>query len=372
MKQMLQISIVIVLMLSCQTISINSQNNVTETPDIGENLNKPTEPPNTIEDLGDIVGSPETAIVYSDLMGIYTMSIDGKDVKQLTNTFTSGAGSLKWSPNKEQIVFQDSCSFPYLINPVGSNERPLSNMLPKKSEDGGCPQYGVEWSPESLRMAVWDRLGNFYVTNVDDGEILLQNSFLKDEFISHAVWFPDGDKIAVFGYKPVTVSIMNINDNSLLRIAEWNGLTDSVQVSPDGERIAISTSCGGDDCEDSLTVINSNGSGETQLIDSNLSYSISVLGWTPDSNNVLITMGDEQLNTTSFLQISYDGTNTIKLFEDEGVYDWGMYNTLNLSKDGKRVLYGSSTPNSINGIVVRNIDGNNRLFIPKFFVQLDW
>ncbi len=165
---------------------------------------------------------------------IYMISVDGSDVRQLTNR-PADAGSPNWSPDRTQIVFdsiQDNISEIYTMNADGSNIRQLTNY--------GLLSFNADWSPDGTEMIF--HIGQYgerpalYKMNADGTNLRL---LMSDSINSD--WSPDGNQIVsgVVYNGQFEIFVMNADGTNVRNITN-NPSSDSVpRWSPDGDQIAF-------------------------------------------------------------------------------------------------------------------------------------
>jgi Tol biopolymer transport system component len=183
------------------------------------------------------VGNSGTLAFVSDRSGIsqiYSMDIDGKNLKQITN-LSEGACQPDWSPDGMQLVFISPCESidgPYnkasifRIDADGSGQTLLTKM------PGG--DYFPAWSPDGKLIAMTSLQENrqhIYVMDSNgDNRVSLSPTGAVDY---QPRWAPDGKRI-VFISEPgdrSVVFIENIDPVNLHRV-EFSTVTDTT-MSPD-------------------------------------------------------------------------------------------------------------------------------------------
>jgi Tol biopolymer transport system component len=178
---------------------------------------------------------------------IYTMNVDGSDVRQLT-THTAVDVDPVWSPDGSRIAFvsgRDGNGEIYVMNADGSDLTRLTNHP--------AVDTSPEWSPDGQRIAFtsdryvtqWGvRVTGIYIMNADGSNVTPTNYPPSGDF--EPAWSPDGQKIAFqsnrFGspvYPTDDIWVMNIDGSGIARLTNRDGFDGLAAWSPDGSQIAF-------------------------------------------------------------------------------------------------------------------------------------
>src|SRR5215218_2152738 len=209
---------------------------------------------------------------------IHVINADGTGLEYLT-----GSGSFTWSPDSNKIAFalltstsvssasaSDEDSDLYVRRTDGSDLTPLTNT---PDTDESTPK----WSPDGTKIAfsITDDVSfdtDIYVMNADGSG----QDYLTDG--SYPVWSPDSKKIAFI--RGSGIYVMNADGNCERHLTNYNdstvGITDVLDWSPDGEKIAFKSASSG---SNDIYVINADGSGRTNL--TNSKQSEDYFAWSP-------------------------------------------------------------------------------------------
>ena len=254
---------------------------------------------------------------------IYAVNADGSDLTRLTNNDAHDYQPV-WSPDGRRIAFiserdGDRLRVPrnqeiYVMNADGSDVTRLTN---NDAED-----VQPTWSPDARRIAfVSERDGNWniYVANADgSGTTRLTHHAASDWRPS---WSPDGRRIAFvslrdsdLSYFPPNSDIyaVNADGTDLARLTDNDMVNGASAWSPDGRRIAFSSSRGHG--HSGIFVMNPDGSEITGIANGGAPV------WSPDGRRIAFAdypgRGDIIMGDTEIYTVSADGSEITQLTDN--------------------------------------------------------
>ena len=224
---------------------------------------------------------------------IYTMTADGKNVKNMTNNPALDFWS-SWSPDGKQLLFysnRDGNNEIYRMDADGKNPVNLSNH---PSND-----YLPDWSPDGKKIVFTSdrdhKNREIYTMKVDGSE--LSRLTKNDDFEEVPTWSRDGRRILftrqineVIDTTHTTngeIFIMDATGKNEKRLTFKKGYDSGAKFSPDGKKIAFYGPT--EDKNYDLFIMNADGSNLVNLsIDVLEDYSPS---WSPDGKYIAYSSG---------------------------------------------------------------------------------
>jgi Tol biopolymer transport system component len=244
---------------------------------------------------------------------IYTMNADGTGLIQLT--FTPGYDfSPSWSSDSAHIAFQSSRGGSpqiYAMDANGANVRQLSNV-----SDGSV---GPIWAPVGNKI-VFDNYGGesneqeIYVVNSNGSGLLnLTNNAYYD---GAEGWSPDGMKIIFLSNRDwdgeqyrYDLYSMNSDGSNVARLTT-SGYVESAVWSPAGTKIIYSQVTG----PMGFFIINSNGSGATEVQCQAASIDSFDFSWSPDASRIAFTPHSSTIETQGVYVAAVDNSACTHIF----------------------------------------------------------
>ena len=239
--------------------------------------------------------SPNGKIVFQSTQGsdgftndIYVMDADGRRQTRLTDDPADDVFGL-WSPQGDRIAFLSSRRGAgyeiYLMNADGSNQRPLRDASPVKTD-------GFVWSPDGTRLA-YVLGGNVYVAAVDGTAAPVDVSVNKPvgSTDGEPSWSPTGGQLVVRNSAACggcsDLHVVNASDGGgRIQLSTGPGFDAGPRWSPAGNLVAYEGDRGGR----GIYVTAADGTGTETLV-SGAVGSWGPAAWSPDGARLAFLAG---------------------------------------------------------------------------------
>ncbi len=286
---------------------------------------------------------------------IYTMRADGSGLMRLT-TNSAVDGFPTWSRDGTRIAFtseRDGDQNVYVMNADGTGQTRLT--------DNAAPDAAPRWSPDGTQIAFTSfRDGGYdvYVMRADGSgqtRLTTDGAFDADPDWGPAAPSPPpttGERIVFTstrdGSRSYDIYVMRPDGSEQTRLTDDPAEDLDPRWSPDGTRIAFSTSRDGDR---EIYVMNADGSAPTRLTNS-LGPDL-VPAWSPDGRRMAFASLRD--GNTDIYVMNTDGTGQTRLTDNpahELEPEW--------SPDGRHIAFVSDRALN-NNIYVMNPDGSGQI-----------
>jgi Tol biopolymer transport system component len=235
---------------------------------------------------------------------IYTMNLDGSELKRLTNNNAEDQCPA-FSPDGSQIAFCSNRSGNYeiyVMNNDGSNQIRLTNSSQKESQPEWSPDgeqiVFIRWSPNS-----WTD-GDILIMDKDGSNVKQLTSHPADDV--RPTWFPDGSKILFNSKRDGNYEIytMNPDGTNPQRLTNTPGNEMFPDISPDMTKIVYSQ-MNFQTFKSEIHIMNADGTGDMLLAQGgNITENAK---WSPDGSKILFQT-DRTGNFEIFV-MNADGSN---------------------------------------------------------------
>ena len=253
---------------------------------------------------------------------IFTETLDGSQQKQLTSLGDNGRPD--WSPDGSKITFgstRNGDSWVGVMDADGSNQKMLA--------EGNAP----DWAPDGVRIAFSRNDGQIWVMNADGSNVrqITHSGTVK----AGPSWSPDGNQMVFIEITNPTsptdpqpeIGIMN-SDGTNERILTTEDRNNVCQE-PDGSEVFLATAnnanapawspvdnriamwSGIENQYGQIWIINSDGTGSTQLTKECSRRNNDDPSWSPDGNKILFSTGRSGRN--ELWMMNTDGSNEQKV-----------------------------------------------------------
>lgn len=334
---------------------------------------------------------------------IFLVSIDGKTVRQLTNS-PKGDSQPRWSPDGKTIAFissREGAPQIYLIAVGGGEARKLTNIStgatgPVWSKDGkwllfssnvfpDCPddacnkKKSEEQENAKVKARVYDRLlyrhwnewwngtrSHVFVANASDGTV---RDVTPGDFDSPPIALggspdyaisPDGTEICFVKNTEAVVATSTNNDlftvpvsgGAEKRLTMNLGNDNNPVYSPDGKYLAYRMMPrAGFEADRQQLMLYDRSSGTSKSLTAALDRSVGDMVWAPASDRLYFTADDE--GRSSIYTVSIKGGDAKKLT------DKTFNSALQVSPDGKTLVFLRQAINQPNEVWAMGSDGKN-------------
>jgi Tol biopolymer transport system component len=259
--------------------------------------------------------------------GLYTMNVDGSDIKKVVDGGDSGLNWASFSPDGNKIVFGTIGSSIYTMNADGTNK--------KQVYAGAAASVYPTWSPDGTKIAFIStnfRLPPSIVVVDADGE----NPKILSDDSSSETWpsfSPDGKKIAFAsgrdgsvpygdGFTNTDIYVMDTDGKNIKRLTNTKtALMNYPSFSPDGNKIIFVSTSNVNGNTKGIYSMNSDGSNLT-LIKEN-SGTTTAPRYSPDGSKIVFA-SDRDGDSEIYI-MDANGTNLKKLTSNtnfDGTPSW--------------------------------------------------
>lgn len=268
-------------------------------------------------------------IAFTIQPDVFTMNADGSNVKQLT-VFASTEATFgeDWSPDGTRIVLgrgraDFSASAIWIMNADGSDQHQLLNDPsgfddePRFSPDGSHVVFQRCLLPTTQTCSVF----RIRADGTDFTQLTPYTNNTDEEDLTPA-YSPDGNQIAFFGVERdgviSAVDVMNANGSNIRKLTPAVLEAFIPDWSPDGTKIVFSTRAvyPPNTINPQLWIMNSDGSGFTQLTFPGAAAGDVFVSWSPQGNAIVFERDTATSSGIYVLTVSEAGSTEKLIFQD--------------------------------------------------------
>ena len=267
---------------------------------------------------------------------VYRMHLDGGEAEQVTFA-ENGVGSYKWSPDGNRIAYT-------MTDPKSEEE--------KKREKEKRDVILVDKDHKFSRLYVQA------IGNLDDEPEAIQ-IFSDDLHVTSFDWSPDGETI-VFSHWPTPkindryysdISIAPADSGNISTIVDWDGDDSSPHFSADGSFIVFTSSGGTKEPVGLSDVYRVDVTGGTpQALAKTFDRNASIVGWTSDNRNLLIS--ESRKTVSALYRLPLNGNDPVLITPEDGIY-----RGFEVNSEGGRVVFTFETPSMPAEVYVSELSG---------------
>lgn len=252
---------------------------------------------------------------------IYVMNADGSNQTRLTYSKNAGDWFPKWSPDGQRIAFFSEEEL-YVMNKDGSNIQKLTTGI---TIDDGHPW--LAWSKDGTeiltQIRTYNNLVKIYIVNSDGSG----QRFLADGYFPN--WISN-DKI-IFGGQGIC--LINSDGSGLTQITDSSMHDYSPVVSPGLDKIVFRSFRDNDSGKASLHIMNMDGSGIKEISKKD---PIIKPVFSPDNQDILIVAPQTLYGTDDMFRLDIDGNKEELLVDLGDIPSSPVY-----SSDGQKIIFSA-------------------------------
>jgi dipeptidyl aminopeptidase/acylaminoacyl peptidase len=257
-----------------------------------------------------------------DHVQLFTVHPDSSGARQLTHWTDSDSINASWSPDGRRIAFVRHWTPPherfitYLMNADGTGLRALDRRL--------RGDLDFSWFPDG-RHALMVRALKFVVVDLRSG--VARDAGVPG--LGSGCVLPDGKRVVLKvdrggGQSAIFVGPLGGGRGSLERITPWQSMTDKIDCSPDGTRVAFSSPASQSAAAANVYTIGIDGRGLRQLTHNRgPRIDNGVDSWSPDGTK--IAFASNRTGTYQIYAVKVDGTGITRITRaaDAHLAAWG-------------------------------------------------